>query len=71
MRSPRASLALARIAFVAAISLTGWGVYELANSSCVFERAQDSSPSADVQPFPWHLVCHDFKRISNICEAIR
>ena len=71
MRSPRASLPLARLAFVAAISLAGWGAYELANSSCVFERTQDRFPSADVQPFPWHLVCHHFTRISNVCEAIR
>ena len=71
MRRPSVGLGLARLSFVAAIGLAGLAMYESADNACVFERSQDSAPSADVQPFPWHLVCPDFSRISNICEAFR
>ena len=71
MRSKRVSLALAQIAFVAAAGLSARAMYVFAHGVCVLVRSEESSPAADVQPFPWHLVCRDFTRISNICEAFR
>ena len=69
MTSSRASLALARTTFVAAVGVFAFGLYVSAHGVCAFERSQDGSPAGDVQPFPWGFVCRDFSRISNICEA--
>lgn len=71
MRSKRVSLALAQIAFMAAAGLSARAVYVFAHGVCVLVRSEESPPDADVQLFPWHLVCRDFTRISNICEAVR
>ncbi len=69
MRSTRASLALTQVAFVAAMGLSALVVYAYAPSVWVLEQSREGSPEAEVQPFPWHLVCRDFTRISNVCEA--
>lgn len=69
MRSTRASLVLTQVAFVAATGLSALVAYAYGPSVCVLEQSREGSPDADVQPFPWHLVCRDFTRISNICEA--
>ncbi len=71
MRSTRAGLALAQIAFVAATAFSARAVYAFAHGVCTLVRSEESSPDADVQLFPWHLVCRDFTRFSNICEAFR
>jgi hypothetical protein len=51
MRSTRASLALAQIAFVAAIGVSARAVYVFAHGVCVLGRSQEGSPMQMCSPF--------------------